>query len=79
MFEKKWQEKKKKNTTSFDYVKYFKDKYDRTNTSVKVYQVFYKVDLEATHDGQYHSDTLKIALYPNSLAEVKSFEHGQIR
>jgi hypothetical protein len=67
------QEQEKKDTTSFNYKRYFKEKYEKTDSSIKVYEVFYKVDLRATNNGMYQTDTIRMALYQNTLAEVKSF------
>lgn len=64
---------KKKKQTEFDGESYFKKKYDTTDPAIKVYEVFYLVNLKAADGNGYKRDSVRMCLYPKDLSEVKSF------
>jgi hypothetical protein len=56
-------------TSSFDYVAYFKKRYDQTPASLKVYEVKYKLDLQ-TDRGDFSRDTLRRVLNMKDLSNA---------
>lgn len=58
----------------FDYVAYFRKKYEETPASVKAYEVKYKLKLVSTTGIYGGYDFLKVALHANDLSKVDNWK-----